>query len=128
MKQEEAMRFQVLESELSQTQNFIQRIEEQLSEVTNLLESLEEFKKLEIGEEVLFPIANGIFAKGTLADNKKLKLNVGQDVMVDKTIDETVELVNEQLSNLQEQRVAAAGREEDIYRELEEMEKSVKNV
>lgn len=128
MKQEEAMKFQVLDSELSQTQNFIQRIEEQLGEVTSLIENLEEFKKLETGEEILFPIANGIFAQGTLNNNTKLKLNVGQGVIVEKTVDEASELVNEQLSNLQEQRIAATKREEDIYKELEELEKSVKNV
>lgn len=128
MKQEEAMKFQVLDSELSQTQNFIQRIEEQLGEVTSLIENLEEFKKLETDEEILFPIANGIFAQGTLNNNTKLKLNVGQGVIVEKTVDEASELVNEQLSNLQEQRIAATKREEDIYKELEELEKSVKNV
>ena len=125
MKQEDAMRFKILESELSQTQNFIQRIEEQLGEVSSLIESLEEFKKLEAGEEILFPIANGIFAQGTLKNNAKLKLNVGQDIIVEKTVEEATELVTEQLNNLQEQRIAATNREEDIYKELEEMEKNV---
>ncbi len=128
MKQEDAMKFQIFESELSQIQNFMSRIEIQIREVTTLLENIKEFGKISTGEEILFPVADGIFAKGTLIQSEKLKVNVGQNIVVDKTIEETQELIEQQLENLQKQQQKMLLREEEIYKELEKLDERVKNV
>ena len=47
-------------------------------------------------EEILFPLANGIFASGKLVNDTKLRMNVGNDVVVEKSVDEAIELMKKQ--------------------------------
>ncbi|GIU69664.1 MAG: hypothetical protein KatS3mg002_0900 [Candidatus Woesearchaeota archaeon] len=86
--------------QIEQLKKVIETIETQINEVVSVIESLEEYNKLKEGDEILFPIANGIFASGYMINNKKIKINVGNNVVVEKTIDETIELMNKQLTEM----------------------------
>ncbi len=86
--------------QVEQMQKVIESIEAQLNEVSAIKESLEDFKRLEGKEEVLFPLANGIFASGRLSDSKRLKMNVGNNVVVEKTVDEALELMQRQYDEI----------------------------
>lgn len=86
--------------QIEQMQKVIESIEAQLNEVLAIKESLEDFKKLVGNEELLLPLANGIFASGKLLDNKKLKMNVGNNVVVEKTVDEALELMQKQYDEI----------------------------
>lgn len=86
--------------QVEQMQKIIESIESQLNEVVAIKESLAEFKTLDGKEEILFPLANGIFASGKLLDNKKLKMNVGNNVVVEKTVDEALELMQRQYDEI----------------------------
>lgn len=94
-KEQEQLSYQV-----EQLQKIIEGIDSQLIEVQIIKESLEDFKKLKGDEEILFPIANGIFASGKLSDNKVLKMNVGNNVITDKTVDQTIELMTVQYNDI----------------------------
>lgn len=86
--------------QVEQMQKIIESIESQLNEVSAIKESLEDFKRLEGKEEVLFPIANGIFVSGRLVNDKKLRMNVGNNVVVEKTVDEALELMQRQYDEI----------------------------
>lgn len=86
--------------QVEQLQKIIESIDAQLNEVVMIKESLEDFKKLDGKEEVLFPIANGIFASGKLLDNKMLRMNVGNGVFVEKSVHEALELMQRQYDEI----------------------------
>ena len=126
MKQEDIVRFQTLSQELEHIQEHTKKIDEQIEEVIGLIDSLQEFSQTKTGSNMLFPLANGIFAQGTITNNQTLKVNVGQDVVVEKTVAETKELVEEQLHNLERQRDAMNNKENNIYEELTRLEEQVR--
>lgn len=125
MKQKDVLEFQMMSSELNQVQEFLGRIDEQVGEVNSLIASLDDFGNLAQGSDILFPIANGIFAEGKVTNTKTLKVNVGRGVVVTRTVEETNNLVKEQLENLREQQKAAMDRQDELYTKLQELEVKV---
>lgn len=125
MEQKDIVEFQMLNAEIQQVQGFLQNIDEQLAHVNKLIEDLNTFAQQKPGDEVLFPIASGLFVKGTLGDTQEVHVNVGQGVVVPRSIEQTQELITEQANNLAEQQSAANKRQEEIYAKLEELEKKV---
>jgi len=96
MNQDEYQQMQVLDYQIKQLQKVMENIDAQLSEINNTIESLLEFEKLENNAEILFPVANGIFAKGKLSDSKLLRINIGSNVVVEKSVIDTIKMMNMQ--------------------------------
>lgn len=102
--QKKYMQFQALNQQLQQVQQQLQAIDAQLLEMRSTEESLREIGKTDAGKEILIPVANGIFAKAELKDNKNLLLNVGSDTVVKKTVDESVEMIKKQFDEVSKYR------------------------
>ncbi len=102
VKKEKELYYQaeLLEYQISQVQQYIEELNQRLAEAQGLREALGEFEKLEEGAEGFFPLANGVFLKGKVLDVKNLKVNVGGNVVVNKTVAEAKALVEEQVVNL----------------------------
>jgi len=94
MEKEKMIEMQILDYQLQQIQKHIQTMEQQLEEVQKVQNDLAEFGKLKPGDEILVPVANRMFATAELKDNKTLKLNVGSDVVAEKTIAQTISLLD----------------------------------
>ena len=93
---------QVINSHLEQIEKDLDKIEEQILEVNVILQSLEDIKNTEEGNETLMPLSNGIFVKAKISKSDKLIVNVGQNVLVEKSIDETKEIILKQLTELEQ--------------------------
>ena len=89
------------EFQIEQLQKVIQNIDAQLKEVGHTLNAIAEFNKLKGTEEVLIPLANGIFAPAKLLETKNLKINIGQDIMIDKSVDECIKMMEGQAQEIQ---------------------------
>ena len=50
---------------------------------------------------MLVPLASGIFAYGELSDADAVRVNVGSNVSVKKSVDDTIKLVHEQISEIE---------------------------
>lgn len=87
--------------QLESLQEFKNQMEENLKEIYMIEDSLAEIEKLEGDEEFLAPISNGIFIEGKLKTDKTLKVNVGDGVVVRKTIPETMNLLEKQKDEIQ---------------------------
>ena len=105
--------------QVEQMQKIIESINAQLNEVNAIIEALEDFKNISGTKEVLFPIANGIFAKGTLSDNKSLSVNVGNNVMVDKSIDETIDMMRKQFDDINAYKSELVRQMEDLLLKIQ---------
>lgn len=126
MKQEDIIQFQLMSNELQQVQEFMQHTDQQILEVNNLIVSLDAFATQKAGSTMLFPLANGIFAEGTLTDTKTLRVNVGQGVVVPRSVEETQDMIGAQLDSLREQQVLANKHQDELYEKLQKLEKRVR--
>ncbi|MBI2575125.1 prefoldin subunit alpha [Candidatus Woesearchaeota archaeon] len=75
----------------------VEALDEQLGAMEAVIQSLDELKSMEEGAEMLSPISEGIFVKGTLKDSSKLIVNVGANIAVPKTVDEAKELLRSRI-------------------------------
>lgn len=87
---------QIIQHQLNEMHEQLQRIEQQVAEVSSLKEGIEDFSKLKKGDEMLVPLANGIFVRAQLLDVDSLKINVGAGVLVEKTCAQALDLIEEQ--------------------------------
>lgn len=87
---------QKMATQYRQIEEYIKRIDSASEELENTKEGLNEFEKLKGNEEILAPIAQGIFVKAKMTDEKRVTINVGNNVMSDKTIPEALKLLKKQ--------------------------------
>ena len=88
--------FQQLQEKIEQISPHVGLLNQQNIDIDISKEALQDIEKTKIGNEILAPVANGIFVKSTLQDNQKLIVNVGAGVNVEKTIPEVIELLSKQ--------------------------------
>jgi len=100
MDQDKYQQMQVLDYQIKQLHKIVENIDAQLLEMSNTVEALKEFEKLKNNDEILFPVANGIFAKGKLTDNTLLRINIGSDVIVEKSITNTIDMMETQAKEI----------------------------
>jgi prefoldin alpha subunit len=104
MDQDKNQQAQVLEYQIKQLQKIIESVDAQILEINNTIDALREFDKLGANDEILFPVANGIFARGRLIDNRLLKINIGSNVNVEKNIDDTILMMENQAKDIESYR------------------------
>ena len=125
--QEQYMQLQLLAQQIQAGQKQVQAIEENLQELRKTKHTIEHLKQ---GQEVLFPIAGGVFARGKLEDADHLIVNVGAGVAVKKSFADSKKVVEDQIQELkkfqqqliakvQEQAEQAQKLEKDIEKEMQ---------
>lgn len=124
--QEKYMQFQYLQQQLEQISQHLEMLNQQNADLDISINAVTELGKTKIDNELLAPIADGIFFKGELKDNKKLIINVGMNTTVERTVPEVVKLLENQKSQLQLRlievesvRQELAGQTMMIYKEIE---------
>lgn len=120
--------YQVISQQLKQMQQQMQTIDAQVNEVNFIIDSLGEFENTKVGDEILVPLSNGIFAKAELKDNKKLLMNVGNSTIVEKTVPEASELLKSQLAEIQKYRDQVEAALGQLTEQAMFIEKDLKNL
>jgi prefoldin alpha subunit len=110
---------QMLDHQIKQIQQVLENIDAQLIEINNIKDSLTELGFLKGTEEALFPIANGIFVSGKLTDNSMVKINVGSNVMVEKTIEESILMMHQQAKDIEDYRNQLIGQLDKLIHKME---------
>lgn len=108
--QELYLKFQMVHEQINEIEKQDQMFNSQIVELTSTIQSLDDFKKLKEGTEILVPLNRGMYAKAELKDNTGLLVNVGANVTVEKDIESTKKLINEQIAeitNVQQQMIAS---------------------
>jgi prefoldin alpha subunit len=101
MDQDKYQQMQVLDYQIKQLQKVMENIDAQLLEMSNTKEALIEFEKLNNNAEILFPVANGIFAKGKISDTKLLRINIGSNVVVEKSVADSIKMIDTQAKDVE---------------------------
>ena len=118
--------FQMLQQQIESLSQQMEMLSQQQGELLSSRNALGELNKSAVGSEILAPIANGIFLKGSLGDNQKLVVNVGANTTVEKTIPEVIVILEEQSKEISLKVIEAetllqglTSRAKNLYREVE---------
>jgi prefoldin alpha subunit len=120
--QKRYIEYQVCEQQLKQLQQQLEKLEMQTLEVNNVIQSVEDISKAKPGEEVLVPVTGGIFFKANMSENSRFLVNVGGGVVVDKDVEGTKKLLQEQAMEIEkykEQIASQIAAQISRYQELE---------
>ena len=92
--------FQVLNQKVQQLQEHLQSINNNIQELQILRNSLDELENIKENQDILIPLGQGIFVKGIIKNNNELITNVGLNIMVEKDVKETKDMVKLNILNL----------------------------
>lgn len=86
----------ILSYQLQHYEKAIEKLNESLEALEELEKTIIDTSKLKKGEEMLIPVANGIFIKGKVEDAKEFMVNVGEGIVLKKTKEQTISLIEKQ--------------------------------
>jgi prefoldin alpha subunit len=125
--QQKYMQFQAMQQQLEQISQHLELLNQQNDELDISINAVKELGNTKVDNELLAPIADGIFFKGVLKDNQKLIVNVGSDTTVEKTVPEVVKLLEEQKKDVSKRMIEVDAMMQDmslqamqLYQEVEE--------
>ncbi|MBU1976084.1 MAG: prefoldin subunit alpha [Nanoarchaeota archaeon] len=125
MDKEMMIEVQLLSQQIERLQEYIEGADKQIEQVNIVLENLEEIGSCKGTEEVLIPITNGVFVKGKLTDNKTMLVNVGEGIVVEKTLAQTKELVEKQGQEVGEVKAEAIEQLQELYAKASELDEKL---
>lgn len=92
---------QMIEQQMKETQRHIKTLQNQQEDLLGSIQSMHDITKVDIGSEILVPVTNGIFVKGTLNEKENVIVNIGAQTAVKKTVPEARELLEQQFKEVE---------------------------
>ncbi len=120
--QERYVEAQLIAKQVEQLKLQMQFIQEEIREVQGGLAALDDIAKSKPDSEVMVPLANGIFVRGTLRETDRLLVGVGASVVVEKDVPSTKEILGQRQNILESNHIEfiqAITRMEERGRQLE---------
>jgi prefoldin alpha subunit len=99
--QEKYLMLQQLRNESETIQKKILEIELARSELDNTIESLEYFESLDGTVEALMNLGGGVFAYVDVKESKKMLVDIGAGVIVEKEVKEAIDTLNKRKDKMQ---------------------------
>lgn len=94
------MQFQMLQQQLEKIHEHVEFLHQQEGEIVISQNAVAELGKTPLHNEVLVPIADGIFFKAELKDNQKLIVHVGSDTTVEHSFADVLQLLEKQQTEI----------------------------
>jgi len=123
--QQKYMQFQALQQQLEQISQHLELLNQQNAELDISINAVKELSDTKVNNELLAPIADGIFFKGVLKDNQKLVVNVGSDTTVEKTIPEVVKLLEDQKKDISKRMIETDSMMQDLSQQAMQLYQEV---
>jgi len=120
--QDRYIELQMIDQQVKQLQKYLQAFDQQLLEIRSVIGAVQEFSKINKGSTIFAPISNGIFIKARLEDNENLRVNVGNNVVVTKTADEAIALLQSQETEIVQYKSETVTNMEQLLKKLEELQ------
>ena len=96
------MEFQVIQEQAKKLAEQLQKFDQQLAELKSVVEALNDFKSVKPGADILVPLSSGIFVKAEVKESEFLRVNVGSNVSVKKSIPDTIKIVDDQIKEIED--------------------------
>jgi len=121
--QRQLYQIEVYKQQINKLQEELGRIELLKLEILKSIESMEGLKE---SKEILVPLGGGVFVKAVVQDTQRVIVNVGADVFVEKSMEESIadlkktsEELNEAENKIKEQMAKTLAVIEKLQKELE---------
>ena len=102
--QERYLEMKLIEKEADKMKTSLSSAEEQLHDTQHTIAALDDISKVKSGEEVMIPLANGIFARGIIQNTKTLLVGIGAQVVVQKDVEATKTLLEKKIKSIEQYR------------------------
>jgi prefoldin alpha subunit len=112
--------------QLERIQEYMQRLEKQVAEVLAMKEALDNLQHIKENDEMLVPMAAGVFMKAKAAKERTLLVNVGQGVIVPKDAQGVHAMLDEQLSDMRKYEEQLQREFDTNLAQLQEIERRLK--
>ena len=89
----------ILRQQLSELENQMVALDNRRAELEMVKTSIQDLKDKK-DSEILVPVGAGILMLGKVVDDKNLLINIGANIIVQKTMEESNQLVDEQIREL----------------------------
>jgi prefoldin alpha subunit len=126
--QQKYMQFQMIQQQMQQIQKQLEMFTHQGEELQALSESLEALKTIKPGSPARIPLSGGIFVEGTLTNSQQLLVNIGCNIAVKKSVDDTIEVVKKQASEVTQHHEELAGHLGTFAKKAEEMQQELQYI
>ncbi len=126
--QQRYIEYQMLEQQIRQMQQQLEKLEVQTAEVATVTQSLEDISKTKDGSEVLVPVSGGIFFKAAMKQSNEFLVNVGSGIVVKKDLDGTKKLLAQQEKELDGYKEHIASQLAESIIKYQELEKELKEI
>ncbi|MGM5488115.1 MAG: prefoldin subunit alpha [Nanobdellota archaeon] len=93
---------QSVDKQVQQVKEQLGQVDEQIANLNSVMESLEECRTIQEGDELLVPLTNGIFIEAIAKGTQSVRMNVGSDTVIDKSIDGAKQMLKKQEDELTE--------------------------
>jgi len=120
--QNKYLQLQLIDQQARQLQQYLQTFDQQLLEIKSVINSINELSKLKKGDTILAPIANGIFIKAKLEDNKEVRMNVGNNTVVAKSIESAIMMLQGQEAEITQYRSEVIAKLDELIKQAESLQ------
>jgi prefoldin alpha subunit len=115
-----------LDDQIKKLNSHLETLDEQLSDINTSKLVISKFTELKHGDELRVPLTSGIYIKAELKDTKKVMVNVGANVTVEKTPAEVTEILDTQINELNAFRESLVSNMKQLIARIEEIQKQFK--
>lgn len=99
---EKYLELQMLEQQLKQVNQQIANINAQVLELQRIEGNLNDIAKTKGNTEILVSLGGGVLGKAELKDNQAVLVNVGANVVVEKDIPSSIEMIKHQIVQMRD--------------------------
>jgi prefoldin alpha subunit len=122
---EQMFEAEMIHQQLGNLQDYLAKIDKQIAEVLSLKDALDQFCTVKKGEELLVPLAAGVFMKAVATEDHTLHVNVGKGVVVPKSIEGVQAMLDEQLTEMRAYEQQLQQQFEELLGKLKRIEEKV---
>jgi len=123
--QEKFFELQMMQKQMQELHKQIEQAEEQIMEVEYLQQSIQELSETKNGNEILIPIANGIFTKAKLEDPKHFIVNIGAETCVQRNHEQVIQMLAKQAEHIAQVHEQMQGSMQGFMDKLKNAEKDL---
>ncbi len=99
--QEKYMEYQMMQEQLTKMTEQRETLRKQEEDLDDIKGAIENIQKTRIGSEMFVPISSGIFVKAEIKETNQVLVNVGDNIIVPKTIADAVQLIQKQHNEIE---------------------------
>ncbi len=98
--QSKYMEFQMLQQSIAQSQQKKVVIQNQIIEFSSLKESLENLQRSKKDSSMYSSLGAGVYVKAELKETEKVLVNIGSNIALERSVEESKKLVDKQVKEL----------------------------